>query len=304
MFDNKIHENYIQEDFEFPTNKIAQVDGNDSVDDDDDEFVFDDNDSIAHLGPGPGPVSISTMEPITTDQRTATFALNRNKQIQTIAVDATRPDFEIEINDSDRNINVHCSSGFYDAVAKPVICGFSKGTTLNINNISVNCKHVDHNRDSRCYEYNRVLHIDISGDGQLKIGKVTIHLHHTRRLVQLQGSAKMPDGNRAPVWFLTNFIKDRFTHTARQKHYDIAALNDTIIKAVGRNPTSGAGEKSCSLCSRLFTSNAKPTQCSSCSNYFHKTKCIPAHTLTCSPPSSSLTSKPAPGFLAILMLSS
>ena len=87
----------------YHTNKIVQVDGNDSIDDDDDEFVFDDNDSTVQLVPRPGPVLTPTPEPITTDQRTASFALNRNKQIQTLAVDATRPDFEIEINDCDKN---------------------------------------------------------------------------------------------------------------------------------------------------------------------------------------------------------
>ena len=280
MFDNKVQENYSQEEFEYPSDKIAQVDGNDSIDDVS-EYVFDD-----------ALVPATTKEPTIVD-KTAPFTLNKSKQIQTLASDATRPDFEIEINDNDRNVNILCSTGFYDAVAKPVVCGFSKGTTMNINNISVNCRHIDHNRDSRCYEYNRVLHIDIGSDGQFKIGKVTIHLHHTRRLVQLQGSAKMPDGSKAPVWFLTYFIKDRFTSTAKLKHYDIATLNSAILRAVDKNRI-GDEEKSCSLCSRHFTNNSKPTKCLSCPFYFHKTSCLPAHSSTCLKSALSATSTPPP----------
>ena len=86
-----------------------------------------------------------------------------------------------------------CSTAFYEAVAKPVISGLSKDTTLNIKNISISCDHFDFNRDSNGSEYNRVLHIKVGGCGQFKIGKVTVHLHHSKRLVQMQGSTIMPD---------------------------------------------------------------------------------------------------------------
>ena len=101
----------------------------------------------------------------------------------------------------------------------------------------------------------------------------------------------MHDGSRAPIWFLPYFIKDRFIRAARQ-WYHIGALNDAIKRAVDRNVITEKGEKRCSLCSRQFTSNAKPTKCSSCSMFFHKTNCLPAHSANCKPPSVSPAALP------------
>ena len=91
----------------------------------------------------------------TAASKTAAFALNKEKQIENLGADTHLVDFEVVVNDDDKNVNIQCSTAFYEAVAKPVICGLSEGTILNINNISIHCTHIDHNRDSKCYEYNR-----------------------------------------------------------------------------------------------------------------------------------------------------
>ena len=111
----------------------------------------------------------------------------------------------------------------------------------------INCTQIDSNRDSKCYEYNKVLHVELKGGVgyNVKIGKVTIHLHHTKRLLQLQGSAKMPSGEKAPVWFLNTFIKNRFIQMANIKKYDVKMLNDAVIKAVEGNQISAQIIKSC-----------------------------------------------------------
>ena len=195
-------------------------------------------------------------------------------------MDSHLPDFEIMMNDSNKNVNVQCSSAYYEAVAKPVLCGLTKETSLNFNNISISCSHINYNRDKNGYEYNRVLHIVLTGGGQASIGKVTVHLHHTTRLLQLQGSSVMPDGNTAPVWFLNTFVKERFTRIAKDKHYDINALNEAIRKVIA-NEVNEDTSNICSLCTRLFTTKAKPTKCVTCSRYFHRTNCLPVHTASC-----------------------
>ena len=178
---------------------IPQVDGNDSIDDDENfditglteseiyerdtdllcsGYVFEDD---AHS------TIQSTIQQPTLSVKTARFALNKDKQVNGLGVDASLPDFDIVVNDDDKNVNVQCSTAFYDAVAKPVICGLAKGTTLNIDNISIDCNHIDYNRDSNGFEYNRVLHIGIGGGGKFCIGKVTIHLHHSKRLSSNKG---------------------------------------------------------------------------------------------------------------------
>ena len=213
--------------------------------------------------------------------KTAQFSLNKDKQMNALANDAALANFTVIVNDNDKNVGIQCSTAFYDAVAKPVMCGLSKDATLNINNISVNCSHIDFNRDSNGYEYNRVLHVRLGGSGQFSIGKVTIHLHHTKRLIQMQGSALMPDGTRSPVWFLNTFVKERFARLAKLKQYDITALNDAVRRTVEQHKVSENIGNNCCQCLRLFASNAKPTQCINCSKYFHKTGCLPAHSSSC-----------------------
>ena len=217
----------------------------------------------------------------TSSHRTANFSLNKDKQIGGLIADANLNDFSINVNDSDKNVNIHCSTAFYDKVAKPVMCGLSMDTTLNFGNISISCLHIDHNRDSKGYEYNRVLHIKVGGSGKFSIGKITIHLHHSKRHIQMQGSALMPDGNRAPVWFLNNFVKERFTRLAKLKHYDITALNSAIKKTVENEKNVGNLSNNCSQCSKLFSSSSRPTKCIYCHQYFHKTGCLPSHSSSC-----------------------
>ena len=185
---------------------VLQVDGNDTIFGDEDfdiaglseaeiyerdpalldtAYVFEDVESTSAKQP-----SSST--------KTATFSLNKDKHINTLGTDTNLTNFAVTVNDDDKNVNIQCNTAFYDAVAKPVMCGLTKGTTLNINNISIFCTHIDFNRDNKCFEYNRVLHVKLGGSGQFSIGKVTIHLHHTKRSIQMQGSALMPDGTRSP----------------------------------------------------------------------------------------------------------
>ena len=167
-------------------------------------------------------------------------------------------------------------------------------------NISVSCSHVDHNRDKNCVEYNRVLHVILGGSGQFNIGKVTVHLHHTKRSIQMQGSAIMPDGNRTPIWFLTHFLQEKLITLAKEKQFDITVMNNAVREAVGNSVTENVSNI-CQHCARHFDTKSKPTQCRHCSCYFHKTSCLPDHGTSCSKKqnfvpakSSSSTLNPVP----------
>ena len=274
----------LDDDFdEFGSRDMAEIQSNDrNTEEISSEFIFENNDTI--------PASRSSKNNFNSATKTASFTLNKEKQTNSIGADTDLSDFDITINDNDKNVNIQCSTAFYDAVAKPVMSGLSKDSSLNLNNISVNCTHIDYNRDKRGHEYNRVLHISLGGDGQFNIGKVTIHLHHTKRLLQLQGSATMPDGTRAPVWFVNTFIKERFTRAAKLKHRDISYLNDAIRKAVARKNVVDDANNNCSHCTRQFSANAKPTMCRACAKFFHKSNCHPVHTAKCKSGDSSLAS--------------
>ena len=275
-----------------PIFKFKQFDGNDTIEEvDNDDFdtvglteaeIYERDPALLYSGYTFEDIDVAslTKQPTST-KKTATFSLNKDKQITSLGTDASLPDFEVTVNDNDKNVNIQCSTAFYDAVAKPVMCGLSKDATLNINNISISCNHIDYNRDSNCYEYNRVLHIKIGGIGQFSIGKVTIHLHHSKRSIQMQGSAIMPDGSKAPVWFLNTFVKERFSKLAKLKKYDIAALNDAVKRAAKTHKASNNITNNCSQCLRQFSSNSRPTQCIYCYKVFHKTTCLPAHSSSC-----------------------
>ena len=223
-------------------------------------------------------------------KKVANFALNRDKQVERLGIDANVADYEIAINDEDRNVNILCSTGFYDKVAKPVFSSLAKGSTMSLNNISISCDHIDYNRDKTLCEYNRVLHIKLGGAGQFSIGKVTIHLHHTKRLVQMQGSVTMPDGCKAPVWFLNTFVRDKFANLAKSRKYDISAFNRLINQMVTLHKKSSNVSSNCAQCMRQFSANSRPTLCSSCMQMYHKTSCLLAHSSSCSRSIQSLTS--------------
>ena len=268
---------------------IPQLDGNDTSGDDSNEELsivgLTENEIYARdpalILSGYSFEDINPIKATTVTTKMSNFVLNKEKQMENLAGDAKLSDFKIKINDDDKNVSIQCSTAFYDAVAKPVLCGLNQGTILTVGNIPIHCNHIDHNRDSSGYEYNRVLHIILGGGAQPNIGKVTVHLHHTKRHVQMQGSAKMPDGNFAPVWFLNSFIKDRFVSLAKLKHYDITAINK-MVKAIFENTKESVrGSKNCCQCSRQFSSNSRPTKCIYCNQLFHKTNCLPAHSSAC-----------------------
>ena len=125
---------------------ILQLDGNDTIDD-----SVGDGLDIAHHNPQHMTTGF-TFEDVPSHQststgKTATFALNRDKQVDRLGIDANLADFDVTINNNNENVSIQCSTGFYDTVAKPVICGLLKGSTISMQNISINCQHIDYNRD-------------------------------------------------------------------------------------------------------------------------------------------------------------
>ena len=142
--------------------KIPQYDGNDSFSDDDDVddhnrelTVVANEQDISSISAGfvfEDSISTPSINQQSISSKTANFGLNKDKQIESLGADACLPNFDITINDSDKNINIQCSTAFYDTVAKPIMCGLAVNSTLNFNNISINCNHIDHNRDNRGVE--------------------------------------------------------------------------------------------------------------------------------------------------------
>ena len=103
---------------------------------------------------------------------------------------------------------------------------------------------------------------------------VTVHLHHTKQKVQIQGGATMPDQSTAAAWFVQNILKGRFITEAKDKKFDIDNINKTVSKIVGISPLPPPAAY-CSHCNKKFGTNSRPVECTRCSLYRHKTKCAP-----------------------------
>ena len=300
----KVHNRRTHEDQTPNTDSfILQVDGNDS------DFMFSESDEEHETQPNQRQLNVinstSAIIPLPPQEpsathRNASFTLNKARQVKGLGVDANLEDFTVTVNDNNKNVIIQCSTAMYEAVAKPIFSNFSQGSSLMCNNFSLTCSHVDHNRDKTGVEYNRVLHVILGGSGQFTIGKVTVHLHHTKRSIQMQGSAIMPDGNRTPTWFLTHFLRNKLVTLAKEKHFDITVMNNAVKEAVENSASENIADI-CQHCARNFDTKSKPTKCRHCHRYFHKTSCLPVHSTSCSKKqnlapgeSSSLSSNSAP----------
>ena len=57
----------------------------------------------------------------------AQYQLNKVKQVAKLVKDSAIDNFEVEVLDSGRNVNIKCNSGFYEAVAKPAFASLGQG---------------------------------------------------------------------------------------------------------------------------------------------------------------------------------
>ena len=228
---------------------------------------FDGNDSSAGDNPLINPSNPPTLGVRT---RVANFELNQEKQTAEICRDALVQDFKITSKDQDKNINIECNSGFYAQVAKPTLCSLSQDHIPPVLNTSVFCENLTQNTDKHGYEFNRTIFFKL---GEAR--KVTVHVHHSTRLVQVQGGSLMPDKTTSASWFVRNVLHGKFQTLARAKSYSISKFNDAITNQA---ITSGMNtENKCGSCKFAFDSRSKPLYCSKCVRWFHKTNCHRGH---------------------------
>ena len=252
MSENIDVENY---DYDPELFKIAQYDGNDTLD-------------IENAGAVCANKNYSGVR-----TRVAEFELNRAKQTASICKDALIKDFKVVTKDQDRNINIECSSGFYAQVAKPTLCSLSQDHIPPILGISVFCEDVTRSLDSLGHEFNRTMFFKLQVNDIVR--KATVHVHHSSRLVQIQGGALMPDKSTAASWFVRNILYGKFQILAKAKSYSIASFNTTIT-SMG-DSIMNTSKSSCGSCDIVFDSRSKPVYCLQCVRWYHKTNCYRGH---------------------------
>ena len=79
-------------------------------------------------------------------------------------------------------------------------------------------------KDRSGFEGTMLMHFEFMNE-KSRIGTAAVHLHHSTRTLQIQGSHIMPDSSKAAVWFYNNFISIRFKELAKAKKFDISNVN-------------------------------------------------------------------------------
>ena len=122
--------------------------------------------------------------------------------------------------------------------------------------------------------YKVSLFFKISSSSLTSQKKVTIHTHHSTRLIQGQGGSMMSDQSTAALWFVNYVIFPKFTTMASAKKFDIEQLNKVILAA--GQPMQQNTEK-CSFCFKGYDARCKPTQCSKWLQWLYKISCSRDH---------------------------
>ena len=228
-----------------------------------------------------------------TSTRIASYTLNQQKQTDKIIKDAALNDYDVTVNNNDMNVTIKCSPGFYLQVAKPSLLGLTDNTYLSKDRLRIILNKSTKTKDLNGHESTHLLNFSLTSDQDSECC-VTVHLHHSTRTIQIQGSSSMPDSSKAAVWFHTNVVVGKFRDLARVKQYAVKNTNDAINQ-MSRHPSSSSsnttlsGSNACQACNSIFRYNAAPCRCDKCGKVFHK-KCFKDHKKECrgaaTPPSS------------------
>ena len=199
----------------------------------------------------------------------ASFTMNKEKQLKKLCTDTDISDVAIEVSPSLQNVNIKCSTGYYFQVVAPAVWDLDIGCEINVSNMKVKC--VD-----------KVGKVDADGaglntrfkflllDNQQFSGSVTMHLHHTTRLVQVQGSSILPDKSRAPIWFVQNIMKHILSPLAATKSDEVTLFNN-LVKTMLNNPAGqNFPSNTCGSCNLNFNDESALEYCQLCMKYYHK----------------------------------
>ena len=227
-----------------------------------------------------------TSTPSVSVTRHAPWALNRKKQLLRLHQDTFIPDYTVTVSPNCQNAIIQCSTGFYTKVALPSLCDIKIGSRFDVEseagNVNVHCFDITGEIDNSEANVKAVAFFRLENNKKLSKGGVTMHLHHTKRKLQFQGGALMPDKSKSPVWFVQNVISERFKRLAKNKSFDVNYFNQTIRDLVSRQ--SNIPNSTCASCHIQFTGRSQPELCWQCSKSFHK-KCLQSKLHHCQKPS-------------------
>ena len=251
-----------------PISDICQLDGIDDTA----PHVSPSPHHLAGAGLGPG----AHIPPQTGTVKTASFNLNKKKQVTKLVSDASIQDYEINVSPTEQNINVECSTGFYSLVVLPAFSAIFVGFSTTAANTDIQCYDITNKVDNSKSHVNTVIFFKLNTHSTSRSNNVTITLHHTVRKVQVQGSSNINGNIRANVWFLQNVLLGMFSSLSATKAMDISKFNMMVQKVVTNHMNKRKNETKCNECDISFTNRSQYELCQSCNGYYHR-KCVSSH---------------------------
>ena len=196
------------------------------------------------------------------------FTLNQSKLTKNLKKDAIIENYVTVVNNYQENVNIKCGSGFYLEVAGPALLSLAKQTSDNssliIKNIRIACTNTRMSLDNQNFHVNSTFFFNLHNiESDNLLGSVTIHCHVTTLTVQLQGS-KIISGEKAPIWFFEQVLKNTFDREGNKKSNSIKDANEAIGKL--------ACEDACISCDKKITQRDKFFICPKCNSHQHQ-KC-------------------------------
>ena len=242
----------------------------------------------------PGSPSLSTLSPLCTapltipppprsqgssfppgqtsqNKRPVNYSLDRKKQLNRLTKDAKIDDFEISVSPVAHNVTIKCSAGFYSQVVLETFANMSLQYRNQVDGVSIQCCKTEERVDTSGAIVGVLITFDLNYLNKQRrefIGTVQVHLHHTTRRVQLQGSSLVHDKVRAPVWFVDSFLKGVFNHVANLKAVNITSFNNAVLNVLTAHIQKISGQSKCGVCVSLLGKRSIPEHCLTCNNLF------------------------------------
>ena len=195
--------------------------------------------------------------------------MNPTKQLDKVINDANLPPISMEVNNSGYNVNIKCTSGTYAELVKPAFQTLSQGYSVTVDDVIVLFNAPSSSKDLNGFDFNDIYKVNLStlSSPTTIRSTITITLHHSSRLVQVQGPGNVHD-MPAPAWLSDKCLVKFLNKYAKERQFEIDRFNEDALRllipqSVVSSPTC------CAACLKKFSASAKPLQCSACKAFFH-----------------------------------
>ena len=161
----------------------------------------------------------------------------------------------------------------YNLVVLPTFSGITEQYVINVDNITIECTSITGQVDNTNANVTAAINFSLSNPDKSSAGNVHLHLHHTTRRIQLQGSSLVHGVTRTPVWYMEKVLLGLFNKLARDKSVDILEFNNGVHEAISKCKNNQSNQGKSSTCNASFIGRSLQETGPLCKLKFHR-KCI------------------------------